>query len=48
MHCTLPLAIAALAVAACVTAAPHVDPARRHHTAEGFRNNYPHPAKGSF
>lgn len=44
-------AVGALAVAlltACAAQNPHYDPSKPHHTIEGFRNNYPHPEKGSF
>jgi N-acyl-phosphatidylethanolamine-hydrolysing phospholipase D len=36
-----------LFLTACATN-PYFDPAKPHHTAEGFRNRYPHAAKGSF
>lgn len=26
----------------------YIDPKKPHHTAEGFRNNYPHAEKGGF
>jgi N-acyl-phosphatidylethanolamine-hydrolysing phospholipase D len=38
----IPLALAACATSTCV------DPAKPHHTPEGFRNRYPHAEKGSF
>jgi L-ascorbate metabolism protein UlaG (beta-lactamase superfamily) len=37
-----------LLLVGCVTAFAYYDPAKRHRTAEGFRNNYPHPQKGGF
>jgi L-ascorbate metabolism protein UlaG (beta-lactamase superfamily) len=43
---------AAIAVAvilgACMASFAYHDPAKPHTTAEGFRNNYPHPEKGGF
>jgi L-ascorbate metabolism protein UlaG (beta-lactamase superfamily) len=36
-----------LLVAAC-RSNPHYNPAKSHHTANGFRNNYPQPPRGSF
>lgn len=36
-----------LVLAACVTN-PYYDPAKPHHTRDGFRNRYPHAEKGSF
>ena len=44
----VPLAIVALALAACAWTNPAYDSARPHHTPEGFRNNYPHPVKAGF
>lgn len=35
-------------VAACAATKAYFDPAKPHHTADGFRNNYPHPEKGGF
>lgn len=35
-------------LAACSAQNPYFDPTKPHHTQEGFRNNYPHPEKGSF
>ena len=43
----MPILAAALAVAACA-ASPFLDAAKPHRTAEGFRNNYPHPEKAGF
>ncbi len=43
-----PLAIAALALAACAYTNPYYEPSRPHHTQEGFRNAYPHPEKAGF
>jgi N-acyl-phosphatidylethanolamine-hydrolysing phospholipase D len=40
-------ALIVLLLIACGTN-PYFDPAKPHHTAEGFRNRYPHPEKGSF
>ncbi len=37
-----------LTVSACTTVNVYFDRAKSHHTTEGFRNNYPHPQKGSF
>jgi N-acyl-phosphatidylethanolamine-hydrolysing phospholipase D len=37
----------ALLLSACATN-PYYDPAKPHHTQQGFRNRYPHPEKGSF
>jgi N-acyl-phosphatidylethanolamine-hydrolysing phospholipase D len=34
-------------LSACATN-PYYDPAKSHHTPQGFKNNYPHPEKGSF
>jgi N-acyl-phosphatidylethanolamine-hydrolysing phospholipase D len=38
----------AAVLAACVTSFAYFDAAKPHRTAEGFRNNYPHPEKGGF
>jgi N-acyl-phosphatidylethanolamine-hydrolysing phospholipase D len=35
-------------VAACVSSFAYFDPAKPHHGADGFRNNYPHPEKSGF
>ena len=43
-----PLLVAATALVACAYVNPHLDAAKPHHTAEGFRNRYPHPEKGGF
>jgi N-acyl-phosphatidylethanolamine-hydrolysing phospholipase D len=40
--------IALFALAACMATNAYLDPKKPHHTAEGFRNNYPHPEKGGF
>jgi L-ascorbate metabolism protein UlaG (beta-lactamase superfamily) len=40
-------ALAALVLPACAVN-PYFDPAKPHHTSEGFRNRYPHAEKGSF
>jgi L-ascorbate metabolism protein UlaG (beta-lactamase superfamily) len=40
-------ALVALALAACA-GNPFYDPAKPHHTPDGFRNRYPHAEKGSF
>jgi L-ascorbate metabolism protein UlaG (beta-lactamase superfamily) len=40
-------AVVALALAGCAVN-PYFDPAKPHHTPEGFRNRYPHAEKGSF
>jgi L-ascorbate metabolism protein UlaG (beta-lactamase superfamily) len=36
-----------LLLASCSNS-PHYSPVKKHHTADGFRNLYPHPPKGSF
>jgi N-acyl-phosphatidylethanolamine-hydrolysing phospholipase D len=41
----------ALALAGCInmnSTNAHYNPAKKHHTPEGFKNNYPHEAPGSF
>jgi N-acyl-phosphatidylethanolamine-hydrolysing phospholipase D len=38
----------AAVAAACATSFAYFDPAKPHHAASGFRNNYPHPEKGGF
>lgn len=43
-----PWLIAAITLAACASTVASFDPAKPHHGAEGFRNNYPHPEKGGF
>ena len=49
MHRFTPLLIAALAVAASAWSEPTALPGKPpHHTADGFRNRYPHPEKGGF
>lgn len=35
-------------LAACTMSNPYYDPAKPHHTPEGFRNNYPHEGRQSF
>ena len=40
-------ALIALSFSACASN-PYFDPAKPHHTPEGFRNRYPHAEKGSF
>ncbi len=37
-----------LALTACIAASSYYDAAKPHRAADGFRNNYPHPEKGSF
>lgn len=44
----LGVAAAAMIGAACSATNPYYDATKKHHTPEGFRNNYPHPAKQSF
>jgi len=45
----VPLLICLLVLVACSSPGnPYFDPARPHRAAEGFRNVYPHPPKGSF
>jgi len=43
----LPALLASL-LAACAMPNPYYDPAKPHHTPEGFRNNYPHDPPQSF
>jgi N-acyl-phosphatidylethanolamine-hydrolysing phospholipase D len=38
----------AAVAAACATSFAYYDPAKPHHGAQGFRNNYPHPEKAGF
>jgi N-acyl-phosphatidylethanolamine-hydrolysing phospholipase D len=38
----------AFIVVACVSSFAYFDPAKPHHGADGFRNNYPHPEKSGF
>jgi N-acyl-phosphatidylethanolamine-hydrolysing phospholipase D len=40
--------VLAILGATCAVAFPYYDPAKPHHAADGFRNNYPHPEKGGF
>src|ERR687895_123338 len=40
-------ALIALSFSACASN-PYFDPAKPHHTPEGFKNRYPHAEKGSF
>ena len=42
------LFLALALVAACAVTSAYIDPKKPHHTAEGFRNNYPHAEKGGF
>jgi L-ascorbate metabolism protein UlaG (beta-lactamase superfamily) len=48
MHSVVAIGIVALALGACVTPFPYYDASKPHRAADGFRNNYPHPEKGSF
>ena len=41
-------ALLALLLVGCVSTFAYYDPAKPHRTAEGFRNNYPHPEKSGF
>jgi N-acyl-phosphatidylethanolamine-hydrolysing phospholipase D len=41
------LAAGAVLLAGCYSN-PHYSPVKKHHTRDGFRNNYAHPPKGSF
>lgn len=41
-------ALAALLLSACALKNPYYDPAKPHHTPDGFRNRYPHAEKQSF
>jgi len=43
----LPILLASV-LAACTMSNPYFDPAKPHHTPEGFRNNYPHEGRQSF
>jgi L-ascorbate metabolism protein UlaG (beta-lactamase superfamily) len=40
--------LALLLLVGCVSTFAYFDPAKPHRTAEGFRNNYPHPEKSGF
>ncbi len=42
------LAVAAVSLFACAANNSYFDPSKPHRTAEGFRNNYPHPVKSGF
>jgi L-ascorbate metabolism protein UlaG (beta-lactamase superfamily) len=44
---SLPTLLASV-LAGCKMSNPYFDPAKQHHTPEGFRNNYPHEGRQSF